>query len=73
VIVRLPDFEPLLVGENSTAMVQVPFAARELVFVHVPPVPNPKLPLMLILESVSVVVPTFFSVTSFDPLVVPDF
>ena len=73
VIVTLPDFEPLLAGLNSTAIVQVPLGPRELVLVQVPPVPAAKFPLMVMLESARFVVPAFFSVTSFVALVVPAF
>ena len=73
VICTLPDFEPLDVGVKFTSIMQVPPGVRLVVFVHVVPVANAKLPLMLRPERVSVVVPVFFSVTGFAALVVPVF
>ena len=68
-----PDFEPLLVGLKTTAMVHVLLAESCVELVHVPPVAEAKLPLMEMLESLSVVVPVFLTVIVFDALVVPDF
>ena len=73
VIVMVPDFEPLDVGVNVTSIRHVLPAVRLVVLVHVVPVANAKLPLMLRPVRVSVVVPVFFSVIGFAALVVAVF
>jgi hypothetical protein len=72
-IVMLPDFEPLLVGLNTTFITQLALGFNVVVLVQPVPLPKAKLPLTLKPFSVNAVVPVFFSVTCFAELVVPDF